>query len=155
MRSFLWLACRQVGFWCWCSWFYAKIGRWKEHGHHYSTRWSFLEIACLIRDLCRSVVPFYRGSDLYFQGLRQSDPIHRERESRPISIQCPKRWFRILLTVRNCSLFLTHPTLLEQMCDFQKTHNVLPEVDLSPQDLPHNRRVETIPVYIVFAILPT
>ena len=34
-----------------------------------------------------------------FQRLNQSDPINRERESRPISIQRPKRWFQILL---NC-----------------------------------------------------
>ena len=39
------------------------------------------------------------GSDSCFQGLKQSDHTNRVRESRPISIQRPKRDFRILL---NC-----------------------------------------------------
>ena len=68
-----------------------------------SSRSRVLEIACLARDLCHSsqrVAPVYRGSELCFQALKQSDPTNRERESRPISIQRPKRWFRVLL---NCA----------------------------------------------------
>ena len=68
----------------------------------YSKRWTFLEIACLALDFCHSsqrVAPFYNGSESCFQEQKQSDPINRERESRPISIQRPKRWFRTLL---NC-----------------------------------------------------
>ena len=69
------------------------------------------EIACLARDLCHSsqrVAPFYHGSELCFQGLKQSDPINRS------SVQ---RDDRILLNCLN-----TH--LLEHMCT-----NVPPEVD--------------------------
>ena len=46
------------------------------------------------RDLCHGkqrVSPFYHGSESCFQGQNQSDPINREREYRPISIQRPKR----------------------------------------------------------------
>ena len=41
----------------------------------------------------------FRSLNYAFQGQKQSNPTIRERESRPISIQRPKNWFRILL---NC-----------------------------------------------------
>ena len=47
----------------------------------------------MARDLCHGsqrVAPFYRGSELCFQGLKQSDPTNREQEARLISIQRPK-----------------------------------------------------------------
>ena len=51
-------------------------------------------MAGLARDLRHGkqrVAPFYHGSESCFQGLKQSDPMNQERESRLISILRPKR----------------------------------------------------------------
>ena len=52
--------------------------------------------------------------------IKQSDPINREREPRPFSIQRPKRWFRILLNCVTLKFVFYTSNLSEQMYDFQK-----------------------------------
>ena len=52
------------------------------------------QVRGLARDLRHGkqrVSPIYHGSESCFQGLKQLDPLNRERESRLISIQRPKR----------------------------------------------------------------
>ena len=85
--------------------------------------------------------------------LKQSDPMNRKRESGPISIQRPKKWFRILLNcvklkcVSNISNFKKH------MYDFPKKYNVPPQIDRNPQNLQQNRSLETVPVCIVLRVV--
>ena len=55
-----------------------------------------------------------------FQRQKQSDTTNRERESRLISIQNPKRWFRTLLNCEKQQFVSCTSNLLEQMYDFQK-----------------------------------
>ena len=55
-----------------------------------------------------------------FQGQKQWDPTSREQESRLISIQRPKRWFRILLNCAKLKFVSYTSNWLEQMYDFQK-----------------------------------
>ena len=133
----------------------AKIERSREHNQYYWKRWSSLEIACYARDLCHSsqrVAPFYRGSELCFQGQKQSDPANRERESRPISIQRPKRWFRILL---NCTkLNFAHPTCWKNVW-FPKTHCVPPEVDFESSSSPAKSESRNSSSQHCLAMLPT
>ena len=53
----------------------------REHGQHYSKHETFLEIAGMARDSYHGkqrVSPFYHGSELYFQGLKQSYHPNRE-----------------------------------------------------------------------------
>ena len=81
------------------------------------------------------IVPFYRGSELCFQGLELSDPINREREYRLISIGHPKRWFWILLNCVKLKFVSCTSNLLEQMYDFQKCTMFLQKWILNLQDL--------------------
>ena len=87
--------------------------------------------------------------------LRRSDPINRQRETRPISIQRPKRWFRILLNCVKLKFVSYTSNLLEQMYDFRKCTVFLQKWLLNPQDLQQNRSLENSPSLHCFAILPT
>ena len=102
----------------------AKIGRLREHGQHYSKRWTFLEIAGLARDLCHGrqrVSPFYHGSESCFQGLiKPSDPRNQERVFRPTSILRPEKWFLILLNCAKMKFVSYTSNWMEQMYDFPK-----------------------------------
>ena len=135
----------------WC-----KIVRLREQDQHYPNHWSFFGVASA-RESCEDkqrVSPFYHGSEFCFQRLKQSDPINQERECRLTSILHPKRWFLIL---SNCVKlkFASHTSnLFEQIkCMTSKTHNVPPDVDFNPQELPQNRSLET--VLHCFAVLTT
>ena len=100
----------------------SRIGLLREHNQHYPNHWSLFEIA-YARDSCEGnqrVSPFYHGSELCFQGLKQSDPINQERESRLISILHPKRWFLILLNCAKLKFASYTSNWLEQTYDFQK-----------------------------------
>ena len=89
----------------------AKNGRLKEHNQHIQN--VELSLRSLVWPVTfvssQRIAPFHHGPESCFQRLKQSDRINRERESRPISIQRPKRWFRILLNCLKLK-FLTHPT---------------------------------------------
>ena len=115
---------------------------------------SFKQIVCggaVTRDLRHGrqrVAPFYHGFESCFQGLQQSDPINRERESCPISIQCPTRWFLILLNCEKQQFVSWTSNLLEQMCGFQKHIMFLQKWILNLQDLPQSQSPETVPICI-------
>ena len=123
-----------------------------EHNQCYSTRWSFLEMF----DSChwQRVSRVLHESGSCFQGQKQSDPTNREQESRLISIQRPKRWFRILLNCVKLKIVSHTSNLLEQMYDFQKCTMFLQKWILNPQDLPQNQSLETIPICIVWQYYP-
>ena len=89
------------------------------------------------------------GSESCFQGLKQSDPIDQVRESRLISIQRPKKWFRILLNCAKLKFVSYTSNSLEQMYDFQKRTMLLQKWILNLQDLLQNRSLETVPACIV------
>ena len=108
-------------------------------------------------DLCHSsqrVALLYHGSELCFQGLKQSDPINRERQSRPISIQRPKRRFRIPLNCAKLKFVSYTSNLLEQTYDFPKHIMFLQKWILNLQDLLQNQSLETVPVCIVLQYYP-
>ena len=139
------------------SWL-AKIGRLREHNQCYSTRWSFLEIVCLILIF----VPLTTGrtelSDLKswnFQGQKQSDPTNREQESRPISIQRPKRWFQILLNCVKLNFCFLHIQLIGTNVWLPKMHNVHPEVDFESSRSPAKSESWNSPNLHCFAVFPT
>ena len=112
--------------------------------HVLRERWSSLQ----------RVAPFDQESDLRFQGQKQSEPTNRERESRPISIRRPKRWFRILFYCAKLNFVSYTMNLLEQMYDFQKRTMFLRKWILSPPDLLQSRNLETVPVCIVWQYFP-
>ena len=102
----------------------AKIERLREHRQYCSKRKSFLEITCYARDLfldSQRDVLLHRGSELCFQGLKQSDPTNREREFRPISIGHPKRWLRILLECAKLKFVWTHNGPPEMDCESSRS----------------------------------
>ena len=99
-----------------------KSDVWGKQSQHYPKHWSLLEIGGA-RDSYhgkQQVSPFYHGSELCFQGPKQSDPINREREYRLISIRHPKRWFLILLNCAKLKFVSYTSNWLEQMYEFQK-----------------------------------
>ena len=55
-----------------------------------------------------------------FQKQKQLDPIIPEQATHLISVQCPERWFRILLNCVKRQFVSCTSNLLEQMYDFQK-----------------------------------
>ena len=60
------------------------------------------------------------GSESCSQEQKQSNPITREQAARLVSIQRPKRWFRILLNCVKRQFVSCTSNLLEQVYDFQK-----------------------------------
>ena len=136
---------------------YEKNARLREHGQHYSQHWTFLETA-LARDSYHGkqrVSPFYHGSESCFQGLKQSDSITQERESRLISILRPKRWFRILMNCVKTEVCFLHNQLIGTNVWLPKTHSVLPEVDFEPSRSPAKSESWNSPSLHCFAVLPT
>ena len=131
----------------------AKTGRLREHNQCSSTRWSFLEIFVLCH--WQRVSPVFQESESCFQGLKQPDPINREQESRLISIQRPKRWFRILLSCVKLKFVSCTSNSSAQMYDFQKMHNVPPEVDFESSTSPAKSESWNSPSLHYFAVLPT
>ena len=130
----------------------AKTGRLREHSQYYSARLSFLEI--FVPCHWQRVFQVFQESESCFQGLKRADPTNRERESRPISIQRPKRWFRILLNSAKLQFVSYTSNLLEQMYDFKKCTMFLQRWILNPQDLLQNRSLETVPACIVLQCHP-
>ena len=55
-----------------------------------------------------------------FPRTKQSDPINHDREYHLTSIQCPKRWFQILLNCLKLKFVSNTSIWLGQMCVFQK-----------------------------------
>ena len=98
---------------------------WCENWTFEGTRLTWSKTLITLRDCWRTWfvsrqttgLPFYHGSELYFQGLKQSYPTNRERESRPISIQRPKRWFLILLNCAKLKFVSCTSNLLERTYD--------------------------------------
>ena len=91
------------------------------------------------------------GSELYFQGLKQSDPTNQEREYRPTSMLHPKKWFLILLNCAKLKSVSRTSKLLEQMYDFH-THNVPSEVDFESSRFPVKSESWNSPSLHCFAV---
>ena len=89
-----------------------------------------------------------------FPTQKQSDPINRERESRPISIQRPSRWFRILSNCVKQQFVSCTSNLLEQTYDFPKRTMFLQKWILDLQDLLRSQSLETVQVCIVLQYYP-
>ena len=122
-----------------------KIGRLRELNKHFPNHGSFFEIACVCESCevenkfhaCSTTgLPVLYGSDSCFQELKRSDPTDQEREHHPTSILHPKNRFLILLNCVKLKFVSCTSNLLEQMHDFQKRHNVPPEVDFESSESP-------------------
>ena len=103
-----------------------------------------------ITRLFKRVSPFYHGFELYFQGLKQSDPMNQEREYHPTSILHPKKWFLILLNCAKLKFDSYTSSLSEQMYDFQKRTMYRPKWISNLQDLPRSQSLETVPACIAW-----
>ena len=103
----------------------------------------------IYRNNCASP-PFNRGSELCFPELKQS-----ERESRPISIQRPKRWFLILLSFAKLKFRFLHIQFIGTNVWLPETHNVPPEVDFESSRSPGTSESWHSPSLHCFAVLPT
>ena len=90
----------------------------------------------VIRVRANWISPFYHGSELCFQGLKQSDPTNQERKYRLTSILHQKRWFLILLNCVKLMFVSCTSNLLEQTYDFQKCTLFLQKWISNLQDLP-------------------
>ena len=131
----------------------ARTGRLREHYQYSWARWSSHEIFDFFQ--YQQVAPFCLKSESRFQKQKQLDPITPEQATRLISIQYPKRWSQILLNCEKQQFVSCTSILLEQMYDFQKTHNVSPEVDFESSRSPAKSESWNSPSLHCFAILPT
>ena len=130
----------------------AKIGRLREEDQHYPNHWSLFQIAGA-SDSCEGkqrVSTFYHGSELCFQGLKQSDRINQERENRLTSILHLKRWLLILLNCAKLKSVSYTSNLMDQMYGFRKYTMFHLTWILCPQDLLHSRSLETVPACSVW-----
>ena len=117
----------------------------------HSSRLLALRVTCVTANngLPRSIMVLNRISK-----DKHSDPINRERESRLISIQRPKRRFRILLNCEKQQFVSYTSNLLEQMYDFQKRIMFHKKWNSDLQDLAQYRSLETVPVNIIWQYYP-
>ena len=108
----------------------AKIGRLREHNQYYSTRWSFLEIVCLVLDLChrsQRVAPFCLKSESRFQG--QKIRSHKWRAGIPSNLNPASKEISDSVDLCVKLKFVSYTSnCLAQTSDFRRTHNVPPEV---------------------------
>ena len=81
------------------------------------------------------------------------DPIVPERANHPISVQCPMRWFQILLNCEKQQFVSCTSNLLEQMYDFRKRIMFLQKWISNLQDLLRSQSLE-VPVCIVWQHFP-
>ena len=90
-----------------------------------------------------------------FPKTEQLDPMSsREQANHLISVQCPKRWFQILLNCEKQQFVSCTSNLLEQMCDFRICTMFLQKWISNLQDLPRSRSLETVPICIVWQYYP-
>ena len=87
-------------------------------------------------------------------GTREMFQEQKQLDLRPISVQCPERWFRFCWTVRNSSLFLAHPSYWNKSMTSQM-HNVPPEVDFESSRSPAKSESWNSPSLHCLAVLPT
>ena len=126
-----------------------------ELNQYYSTRWSFLEIVWFLLTSTLTGRPVL--SEIW-DTLRKTETIrsHKSRARIPSNLN-PASKGMISDSVELCEtevLFLAHSNLSEQMYDFQKMHNVPPEVDFESSRSPANRSLETVPACIVLQYYP-
>ena len=100
------------------------------------------------------VVLIYLKHEKHFQGQKQSDPIVPEQATQTISVQCPTRWFQILLNCEKRQSVSYTSNLLEQMCGYRRYIMFLQKWILNLQDLPQSQNLETVPICIVFQCYP-
>ena len=77
-----------------------------------------------------------------------------EQAANPISVQCPTKWFQILLNCEKQQFVSCTSNLLEQMYDFQKCTMFLQKWISNLQDLPRSQNLETVPICIVWQYYP-
>ena len=111
----------------------ARIGHWRERNQYSLSHWPSLAIF-----------------DVFLTSLTGPPcsiwhPTIPEQANHPISIQCPKRWFQILLNCEKQQFVSCTSNLWEQMYGFRKCI----------QDLPRSQSLETVPSLHCLAVLPT
>ena len=82
-------------------------------------------------------------------------PMSQEREYGLTSILRPRKWFLILLNCAKLNFVSYTSNLSEQMYDFQKTHNVPPEVDFESSRSPAKSESWNSPSLQCSALFPT
>ena len=103
----------------------------------------------------QQVAPFCLKSKSRFQKQTQLDPIIPEQANHPISIQCPKRWFQILLNCAKHQFVSYTSNLWEQMYDFQQCTMLFQKWISNLQDLPAKSESWNSPSLHCLAVLPT
>ena len=100
--------------------------------------------------------PVLYGSDACFQERQRSDPTNQEqREYHLTSILHPKKWSLILLNCAKRKFVSYTSNWMEQMHDFQKTHNAPPEVDFESSRSPAKSESWNSPSLHCLAVFPT
>ena len=82
------------------------------------------------------------------------NPIIPEQANHLILVQCPKRWFQILLNCGKQQFVSCTSNFLEQMYDFRRCTMFLQKWISNLQDLPRNQSLETVPVCIAWQYYP-
>ena len=131
----------------------ARIGHLRERNQCLPSHRSSFETY----DVCEhhyQVAPIYLEHKKHFQYQKQLDPIMPEQANHLISVQCPKRWFQILLSCEKQEFVSCTSNLLEQMYDCRKCTVFFQKWISNLQDLPRNQSLETVPVCNVWQYYP-
>ena len=95
---------------------------WREDWTFEGTE-SMFSITLILFWVCEhhyQVAPIHLKHEEHFQEQKQLDPIIPEQATHLISVQCPKRWFQILLNCEKQQFVSCTSNLLEQRYDFPK-----------------------------------
>ena len=87
--------------------------------------------------------------------IRRSDPINRVREYHPTLILLPTKMIYISFDLCETEVCFLQIHLFGTNVCLPKTHNVPPDVDYYPRNLPQNQSLETVPICIVCSISHT
>ena len=90
----------------------------------------------LLSQFTTGLPPFYHGSELYIQGLKQSDPTNREQESSFNLNPASKEMISDSVELCETVVCFLHIQLIGTNVWLPKTHNVPPEVDFESSRSP-------------------
>ena len=99
-------------------------------------------------------VPIHLKHEKYFQRQKQLDPIIPEQANHPVSIQRPKRCFRILLNCVKLKFVSCTSNLMGQVRGFQICTMIHLRSISNLQDLAQSESLDTVPVGIVMLYFP-
>ena len=91
----------------------------RERNQYYSAH-RFSYETCEVCEHHTQVALIDLKHEKHLQEQKQLDLIVPEQATHPISVQCPERWFQILLNCEKQQFVSCTSNLLEQMYDFQK-----------------------------------